>query len=258
MKHRELISGPNLWSPKAQAYVPFNEDQHGTFALIKPQGPTTVNFIGKLVPVYCRLCFLTECHERAQLVGQTLLAYMQQSRSFRGEIGEFEIRALQYLIDNLSASPPPEWGVVARSSDVAAYTKIAVDLLWAHLVLLYAGKRKLLLYNIERFFITPQNSLLLCPNDLRAALFVHGKHEPVSKRRERSQKIRTSHATRCPALPLKGTLGSKAIKCRSGAANRLHETRCSRLCWLGALWILDVECNKNILHWLYKPEPHRA
>lgn len=252
VKHRELISGPNVWSPRARAYVHFEQHNHGTFAVLKPNGPTVVQLLGKLLPVYCRLCFLSECHDRAKAAAQALLARLTVSRDLRGEVAEFEIRALVYLIDSLSATPPSEWREVCQSSDVSAETKIAVELLWSHLVLVYAGNRKLLLCNLELFFTRPQDSLHLCPSELRAALFVHGKHEPFTRQG-------LLYTRKCPVLPHCAYPRSKRYTCRSRvtAVNQLYESRMSRICWLGALWILDIECNKDTLHWLYKAEPHR-
>lgn len=255
VKHRELISGPNVWSPRAQAYVHFEQHNHGTFAVLKPSGSTVVQLLGKLLPVYCRLCFLSECHDRAKAAAQALLARLTASRDFRGEVAEFEIRALVYLIDSLSATPPSEWGEVCQSSDVSTETKIAVELLWSHLVLVYAGNRKLLLCNLELFFTRPQDSLQLCPRELRAALFVYGKHDPFAQSKDRSRRQGLLHTRRCPVLPLGAYPRSKRY--RVTAVNQLYESRVSRLCWLGALWILDIECNKGILHWLYKAEPYR-
>ncbi|KAE8280241.1 hypothetical protein D5F01_LYC20795 [Larimichthys crocea] len=59
-------------------------------------------------------------------------------------------------------------GQVAEFSDE---TKIGVELLWSHLVLVYAGNHRLLLCNVELFFLRRQDSLNLCPSELRAALF---------------------------------------------------------------------------------------
>ncbi|KAJ7984137.1 hypothetical protein DPEC_G00364210 [Dallia pectoralis] len=172
-KHRELISGPHVWSPRARAYVPFERLVHGQFARLKPSGPTVVHLLGKLLPVYCRLCLLSECHDRAKIAAQALLARLTVSKDLRDEVAQFEIRTLVYMIDNLSATLPSEWGEVCQSTDVSAETKIAVELLWCHLALVYAGNRKLLLCNLELFFARPQDSLNLCPSELRAALFVH-------------------------------------------------------------------------------------
>ena len=174
VKHRELISGPNVWSPKARSYVRFEQSAHGTFATLRPSGPSVVQFLGKLLPVYCRLCFLSECHDGARLAAQALLARLTHARDRRTDVAEFEIRALEYLIDNLLSNPPSELGEVCQSSDVSAEIKIAVELLWSHLVLVYTGNRKLLLCNLELFFARPQGSMNLCPGELRAALFVHG------------------------------------------------------------------------------------
>ncbi|KAJ7984145.1 hypothetical protein DPEC_G00364290 [Dallia pectoralis] len=172
-KHRELISGPHVWSPRARAYVPFERLVHGKFARLKPSGPTVVHLLGKLLPVYCRLCLLSECHDRAKIAAQALLARLTVSKDLRDEVAQFEIRTLVYMIDNLSATLPSEWGEVCQSTDVSAETKIAVELLWCHLALVYAGNRKLLLCDLELFFARPQDSLNLCPSELRAALFVH-------------------------------------------------------------------------------------
>lgn len=152
---------------------------------------------------------------------------------------------------------PSEVGEVCRSADVSAETKITVELLWSHLVLVYAGNRKLLLCNLELFFTRPQDSLNLCPNDLRAALFVHGKHDPFSQRKDRCRRQRISYTRKCPiTLTSEPRCNTPRIRLTSG--NRLYESRMSRLCWLGALWILDIECNRGALHWLYKPEHHRV
>lgn len=261
VKHRELISGPNVWSPRVRAYVPFERRAHGQFAVLRPAGPTTIRFLGKLLPVYCRLCFLCERHEKAEASARALLARVTASRDPRGEVAAFERRALEYLIDNLSATPPAALGELCQSTDVAAEVKIAAELLWSHLVLVYAGNRKLLLRNLERFLSTPQDSLNLCPSELRRALFAHGKHDPFSQRQERSRRERVSRAAKCPVSSLDPYPGSKGGATTSRAsglarARRLYESRVSRLSWLGALWILDVECNKDALRWLYKPVPH--
>lgn len=259
-KHRELISGPNVWSPKVRAYVHFEDESHGQFAVLKPSGPSTVQLLGKLVPVYCRLCFLSECHDHAKAEAQALLVSLTGLRDCGNDVIKFEIRVLTYLIDNLSSAPPCEWGEVCQSPDVSVETKIAVELLWPHLVLVYAGNRKLLLCNLELFFIRPQDSVNLCPRELRAALFVHGKHDPVSLHKERHQKPTAMYRTKCPVIQpgSKRKFNLDTSRSRPPAGNQLHESRLSRLCWLGALWILDIECNKDVLHWLYKPEPCRT
>ena len=262
VKHRDLISGPNIWSPRTRAYVRFEQCTHGKFASLKQSGPTVVQFLGALLPLYCRLCFLADCHDRAEAAARALLARLTRSGGLMGEVAQFEIRTLEYLIDSLSATPPSEWGEVCQSSDVSTETKIAVELLWSHLVLVYAGNRKLLLCNLELFFSRPQDSLNLCPGELRAALFVHGKHDPFSQRNERCRtQRRTPCSTKCPVLSHASDPGSKSRTSRSRGSkrvNRLYESRMARLCWLGALWVLDIQCNKSTLHWLYKPEPHRA
>ncbi|KAE8278015.1 hypothetical protein D5F01_LYC23950 [Larimichthys crocea] len=179
VKHLELISGPNVWSPAVRAYVHFDQRIHGEFAVLKTDGLTVVQFLGKLLPVYCRLCFLSECHDRAKTTAQALLARLTTGsyRAQRGQVADFEIRSLEYLIGNLSTTPPPEWQEVCQSSDVSVETKIAVELLWSHLVLVYAGNRRLLLCNVELFFLRRQDSLKVCPSELRAALFVHDPGE---------------------------------------------------------------------------------
>lgn len=256
VKHRELISGPTVWSPRARAYVPFEQRVHGNFAILKPSGPTVVQLLGKLLPVYCRLCLLSECHDRAKAAAHALLVRLTGSRDSRDEVIEFEIRTLVYLIDNLSATPPCEWGEVCQSSDVAAEIKIAVELLWCHLALVYAGNRKLLLCNLELFFVRPQDSPTLCPSELRAALFVHGKHDPFSQHKDSRRSQQVSYTRKCPvrADPRPKQPTSRS---RTTAVKQLYESRVSRLCWLGALWLLDIECNRGTFHWLYKPEPYR-
>ncbi|KAJ7983537.1 hypothetical protein DPEC_G00377010 [Dallia pectoralis] len=83
---RELISGPHVWSPRARAYVPFERLVHGQFARLKPSGPTVVHLLGKLLPVYCRLCLLSECHGRAKIAAQALLAGLTVSKDLRDEV----------------------------------------------------------------------------------------------------------------------------------------------------------------------------
>ncbi|KAE8277156.1 hypothetical protein D5F01_LYC25032 [Larimichthys crocea] len=269
VKHLELISGPNVWSPAVRAYVHFDQRIHGEFAVLKTDGLTVVQFLGKLLPVYCRLCFLSECHDRAKTTAQALLARLTTGsyRAQRGQVADFEIRSLEYLIGNLSTTPPPEWQEVCQSSDVSVETKIAVELLWSHLVLVYAGNRRLLLCNVELFFLRRQDSLKVCPSELRAALFVHGKHDPFSVGNGRGRSRLASNARKCPVLSPaadprdprsnKGEDGTRRSR-RVTAGNRLYESRVSRLCWLAVLWTLDIECNRGVLHWLYKPEPHRG
>ncbi|KAJ7984155.1 hypothetical protein DPEC_G00364390 [Dallia pectoralis] len=245
-KHRELISGPHVWSPRARAYVPFERLVHGKFARLKPSGPTVVHLLGKLLPVYCRLCLLSECHDRAKIAAQALLARLTVSKDLRDEVAQFEIRTLVYMIDNLSATLPSEWGEVCQSTDVSAETKIAVELLWCHLALVYAGNRKLLLCNLELFFARPQDSLNLCPSELRAALFVHGKHDPLSQRKDRCRRQqRISCSGKCPVLPLDSGPRAKRGTPRSRlqtATHQLYESRMSRLAgWgLSGYWTSSV------------------
>lgn len=263
VKHRELVSGPRVWSPRARAYTPFDIRLHGAFASLKPRGSTSVRFLGKLLPVYCRLCFLCDCHERARVEAGALLVRLLEAsgRDAAAATLRFETRALEYLIENLSSTPPPEWGHACQSSDVSAEAKIAVELLWCHLVLVYAGNRRLLLCNVELFFSRPQRSTSLCPSELRAALFTHGKHEPFSPRRARVRG--TGHAPPasqdCPVLPpaSRGSSGGRTPRGSAARTERLFESRVSRLCWLGALWLLDRE-REGALRWLHRPEPHRA
>lgn len=264
VKYRELTSGPNIWSPTARAYVPFQQQAHGEFAVLKAHGPTTVQFLGKLLPVYCRLCFLSECHDLAKSSARALLGRLTTKSyiAHGGLVAKFEIRSLECMIDNLSASPPAVWREVCQSSDVSPYTKIATELLWSHLVLVYAGNRKLLLYNVALFLVEQQDSLGLIPSELRAALFVHGKHDPFSLCRERVRRRPVTDASRCPVLlqpPSRGPRsceGDNGVRRSRGVAtgNRLYESRVSRICWLAALWVLDIECNRSTLRWLYKPE----
>lgn len=256
-KHRELTSGPRVWSPLARSYLPFEEAKHGHFSSLLQKGPCAVKYTAKLLPLYCRLCFLADCHERAESVTRVILLRLEQAtrHSVTASL-PYEIRAVEYLIYNLSASPPREWGDVARSPDVSVDAKVAVELLWSHLVLVYSGNRRLLLYNIEQFFSRQQNSLTLCPLELRAALFVHGRHDPVSKRNGRYRKGHASRrSTMCRVES--GQCSRRNRSRRQAANNGLYESRLSRLCWLGALWLLDFECNKAFCHWLHKPEPYQ-
>lgn len=259
VKHRELISGSTLWSPRVRAYVTFQQTVHGNFSVLKPGGPTVVRFLGKLLPVYCRLCLLSECHDQAKAAAQALLRRLTCCGETQNNVNEYEIRTLNFLIDNLSSSPPSEWGEVRRSPDVSVEIKIAVDLLWTQLAILYAGNRKLLLCNLKLFFTRPQNSLELCPSFLRAALFVHGNHEPFSRRKRRHW-IKKQFSRIAPVFRLESDAACTGTHVASGvtAVEHIWESRMSRLCWLAALWVLDIECNKKILHWIYKPEPHRV
>ncbi|KAK2825787.1 hypothetical protein Q5P01_020001 [Channa striata] len=57
VKHRELVSGPRVWSPRARAYLQFDVQIHGAFASLKPRGPTSVRFLtnfGSVVGVTLR------------------------------------------------------------------------------------------------------------------------------------------------------------------------------------------------------------
>lgn len=257
VKHRELTSGARVWSPVARSHLPFEEAKHGHFCSLLQKNPCGVKYTAKLLPLYCRLCFLADCHNRAESAARAILSRLEQvARHSPTASLSYEIRAVEYLIYNLSASPPREWGDVARSPDVSVDTKVAVDLLWSHLVLVYSGNRKLLLYNIEQFFGRQQNSTTLCPLELRAALFAHGRHDPVSKRNDRHRKGHAARwSTPCPVESGRCSRGNRSR--RRAANNRLYESRLSRLCWLGALWLLDFECNKAFCHWLHKPEPYR-
>lgn len=255
VKHRELISGSRVWSPKARTYVCFSESVHGVFASLKPTGPTVVKFLGGLLPAYCKLCLLSECHDIARTKAEGILAHISNSREFEANTLKFEVRTLEYLIANLYTSPPVEWGDLCRTSDATPEIKVAVELLWSHLALVYAGNRHLLLCNLQLFFTRPQDSLSLCPNDLRAALFLHGKHQPVSLRMCQSQQRTGSCPEICPVLVLPGvdvTHSSKRTR-----APRMYESRIARLCWLAAVWLLDLECDRFLFRWLYRAEPYR-
>lgn len=259
VKHRELTSGPRLWSPLLRSYQVFNASKHGSFSCLSQKDPCGVKYTLKLLPLYCRLCFLSDCHERAESVAKRVLSRLEQAvRHSPTASLPYEIRAASYLAYNLSASPPREWSDVARTPDVSVDAKVAVELLWSHLVLVYSGNRKLLLYNVEQFFIRQQKSLTLCPIELRAALFAHGRHDPVSKRNDRCRKGH-SLSRRSTACPVESTRHPRRSRGkRQTADNRLYESRIARLCWLGALWTLDFECNKAIFHWLHKAEPYRG
>lgn len=258
VKHRELTNGPYVWSPLARSYLPFQEARHGHFSALVPKGPCVVKYIDALLPLYCKLCFAADCHDRAGSTARSLLSRLQRVASCPPDPTlAYELRAAEYLIDNLSASPPREWGDVARSPDVSVDTKVAVELLWSHLVLVYSGNRRLLLCNVERFFTTPQNSFALCPVELRAALFAHGRHDPISKRHDRYRREHVSRRTTCPVSPRQTEHHRKRSR-QHTLNNSLHESRLSRLCWLGALWLLDFECNETFCRWLRKPEPYRA
>lgn len=250
VKHKELTNGPLVWSPMARLHLPFDEVRHGYFSSLSQKAHSAVKYTAKLLPLYCRLCFLADCHERAESSARVILSRLKHAAGYSASSLPYETRAVEYLIDNLSATPPREWGEVARSPDVSVDAKVAVDLLWSHLTLVYAGNRRLLLYNIEQFFSRQQNTLTLCPVELRAALFAHGRHEPVSKRNERYRKGHLSRRSMCPVEHGRYN-GKRTVN------NKLYESRLSRLCWLGALWLLDFECNRIACHWLHNPEPYR-
>lgn len=258
VKHRQLISGKNLWSPGAHGYVEFDKHKHGQFAALKPSGePTVVQFVGKLLPFYCKLCFYTQCHNQAHTVATALLKQMtthfSEKQNERDQVAEFEIGALEYIIYNLNSYPPAEVGDVARSPDVTVETKVAVELLWSHLVKVYAGKRKLLLCNLELFFTRPVDSSDLCPSELRAALFAHGKHETFCERGYHS-----TYSRQCPVSTPRPKISHSRARTGVSKVRHLYESRISRLCWLAALWVLDFQCNRRALNWIYKPDPLRT
>lgn len=257
VKHRELVSGPTLWAPSLRRHVPFEPREHGAFAVLNPSGPTYVRCIAKLLPIYCRLCFLTDCQERAARATQTLLRRLESHATIKASAIPFELRTLEYLLYNLSTEPHAVVGEIARSPDVSVDIKVTVDLFWNHLVLLYAGKRRLLLYNVDSFLSGAQDACALCPVGLRSALFVHGKHEPVSKREDRSRRRKQRGWYPCPVLSRRSALDPRKRPSASVAGGLLYESRCARFCWLAALWSLDFVCNRYVLHWLYKPEPIR-
>lgn len=92
VKHRELISGPNIWSPRARAYITFEQRTHGMFAVLNSSGPTVVQFLGKLLPVYCRLCLLSECHDHAKAAAHALLVRLMGCRDLMVEVAELPDR----------------------------------------------------------------------------------------------------------------------------------------------------------------------
>lgn len=260
IKHRELISGPGVWTPSLKKYVPFDPLEHGSFAVLRQVGPTHVRGITKLIPLYCRLCFLAECHERAAVTTRSLLHKLEsfaKAQNDPGPVVAFELRTLEYLLYNLSAEPHAALGEVVQSPDVSVDVKVTVDLFWSHLVLLYAGRRRLLVYNLDSFFRSAQDSVALCPDDLRGALFIHGKHEPAPKREDRARLRKNRGWISCPVV-------KRRVVCRQqqhqsdGGGSLLYESRMARFCWLAALWSLDFVCNRHALRWLYKPEPIRG
>ncbi|KAK7878285.1 hypothetical protein WMY93_031104 [Mugilogobius chulae] len=201
-KHRELIWGDRVWSPRRRAYARFNECAHGAFSVLKTAPWHGCNFLGKLLPVYCRLCFLAQCHEQAAGAARAVLGRISELPGDTFASSGFEIRTLEYVIENLSANTPAEWGQVFSSPDVATDAKVAVELLWCHLVLLYAGNRRLLLFNLEVFFSRSQDLKRLCPEELRDALFVHGKRDSVIARRGPRARFDA-----CPAATRDGVRG---------------------------------------------------
>ncbi|KAJ7983400.1 hypothetical protein DPEC_G00379080 [Dallia pectoralis] len=216
--------GPARLVPRARAYVPFERLVPRTVCTFKPSGPTVVHLLGKLLPVYCRLCLLSECHDWAKIAAQALLARLTVSKDLRDEVAQFEIRTLVYMIDNLSATLPSEWGEVCQSTDVSAETKIAVELLWCHLALVYAGNRKLLLCNLELFSPDPKTP------------------EPVSKRTQ-GRPIRARS---------QGKNGHSEIQTPDRHTPTIRVSNVPPLLAGGSL-DTDAECNKGALHWLYKP-----
>lgn len=254
VKHTELTSGQTIWTPSLKKYVPFDEFTHGSFAVLRQKGPVYIRYTTDLLPTYCKLCFLSDCHEQAACTTQALLHKFESYAKTQREPGlvlAFEIRTLEYLLYNISAKPHSVVGEIVQSPDVTVDIKVTVDLLWSHLVLVYAGKRRLLFYNLDCFFCNTQESNTLCPDDLRSALFVHGKHEPVSKREDRARRRRNRCFASCPVVK------QRAV-CRQQPTNvggySLFESRTARFCWLAALWSLDFACNRQALRWLYKPE----
>ena len=261
IKHRELIRGPCIWSPARKRYVRLDQS-HGAFATLRAHGPAFVRFTDKLLPLYCKLCFLTDSHEAASRTAVKILARLQETQTEPRVHGRpattlsFEIRCAQYIADNLSAQPPTGWAEACQLPDVSVETKVALELLWSHLVLVYAGNRKLLLYNIDKFLNSTLDSTTLCPRELRDALFSHTRHD-ISQYRKGPHNCATNsvYAKTCPvSQPSRGEKQRKTKAC----AGRMFESKVARLCWLGALWALDFEINRETLHWLYKPEICRS
>lgn len=260
IKHRELTRGPRVWSPAQKRYVHLDHS-HRAFASLRAQGPAFVRFTDKLLPLYCILCFLTDSHEAAHKTAIGILAKLQKIQTEPRVCGQpagttlsFEIRCAQYIADNLSAQPPTGWGEACQLPDVSVDTKVALDLLWSHLVLVYAGNRKLLLYNVDKFLASSLDSTTLCPRELRAALFSHTRHD-ISQFRNgpNHTTILSVYAKTCPVS--QPSRGDKRRKTKTG---RMFESKVARLCWLAALWALDFSINRETLHWLYKPEICRS
>ena len=231
-------------------YVDFDEQLHGGFAYLRHSGPALFEFLEKLVPIYCRLCLLTVKHNEARENAEALATDLRMTQL--NDKVSFKIRVLDYLAVNLMVNLPAEWGCVLRSPDVSSTCKIAVERLWIHLNLVYAGHIKLLLFNLEDFFSRPESVSALCPLELRSALFVHGHEQnPCFQHKARSQWASRAH--RCPIR----LSGPKDPLARTKSA-KLYETRLSRLCWLAGLWCMDAEMHRWALHWLYRPEPYRG
>ena len=248
--YRLLLAGRGVWSPRGLVYIDFDERAHGGFAYLNPSGPAPFEFLEKLVPVYCRLCLLTAKHNEARENAETLAAELQVRHPNGG--ASFKIRALEYVAANLAVCLPAEFGVVLRSPDVTGTCKIAVELLWIHLTLVYAGHLKLLAFNLEEFFSRPEPVSALCPLELRSAPFVHG-HEHKPRLRYKARGRRIPRARGCPIL----LSGPKRRSARP-KGTRLYESRTSRLCWLTGLWCLDSEMHRRALRWLSRPEPYRG
>lgn len=261
IKHRELIRGPHIWSPAQSGYVR-PDHRHGTFTSLRARGPVCVRFTDKLLPLYCKLCFLTDSHEAASRTALKILARLQGTEN-EPRVCEraattlsFESRCAQYIADNLSAQPPTGWGEACRLPDVSVDAKVALDLLWSHLVLVYAGNRRLLLYNLDKFLTSALESTTLCPRGLRAAIFSHATHN-ISRCGNGPHNYATDsvYAKTCPvSQPSRGETRRKT----KARVSRTCESKVARLCWLGALWVLDFKINRETLHWLYRPETCRS
>ncbi|KAK2847558.1 hypothetical protein Q5P01_010557 [Channa striata] len=115
----ECLIKYRVWSPRARAYLQFDVQIHGAFASLKPRGPPSVRFLGKLLPVYCWLCFLCDCHGEARAKARALLVHLKETSGIdetaTSATLRFQIRALEYLIENLSSAPPPGWGYTCQS-----------------------------------------------------------------------------------------------------------------------------------------------
>ena len=145
MFHRDKI-----WEPRVGRYVDFTENRHGQFLKTVKRDRVLVD-LHALYKVFCVKALLsrTDMHVLRSL--RELLS--------ENELSPFLTRNLELLMINLTFQEPPWYHATLCDVRVSAEIKMAVELLWAWLKILYMGHFNSLSVNLNCFLLHPLKDL---------------------------------------------------------------------------------------------------